>query len=377
MQIVDTASLYYESASLDFDRVKNNIENVLGMSVNSEKEKNKKNYKFVFGMTEQKHLRFINFVSLANQRNKTRITISFSYSRYKKNSNYELCENEKTIAKVHAELSKLFKIFTEKIITVKHLKISTIDISNQLEVPNVSSYYKCNDLIFKALRQTETNGRLYFDTDEERRKNLDGLDFREQGKKRREANTYFKIYSKRKEEEQTGKDPSGHVTALRGELTLKASYLKKFKLEYAEAVNRENLDKVLFNSLACTLAEGIESELNYSIEHLTSLLKSSKTNKIREILTINEHHVFDTKILDIILIPENIGVSERQCRTYKRQVKEILQEIEKQGEIKKNFTGNFERLTKLLRKIAKMELLFEFTDKGVKIKWERLQNKAK
>lgn len=369
--------MYYEDASLDFDRVKNNIENVLGMSVNSEKEKNKKNYKFVFSTTEQKHLRFINFVSLANQRNKTRITISFSYSRYKKNSNYELCENEKTIAKVHAELSKLFKIFTEKAITVKHLKISTIDISNQLEVPKVSSYYKCNDIIFKALRQTETNGRLYFDTDEERRKNLDGLDFREQGKKRREANTYFKIYSKRKEEEQTGKDPTGHVTALRGELTLKASYLKKFKLEYAEAVNRENLDKVLFNSLACTLAEGIESELNYSIEHLTSLLKNSKTNKIREILTINEHHIFDTKILDIILISENLGVSDRQCRTYKRQVKEILQEIEKSGEIKKEFSGNFERLAKLLRKIAKTELLFEFTSKGVKVKWERLQNKAK
>lgn len=366
--------MYYESASLDFDKVKNNIENVLGMSVNSEKEKNNK---IIFRTAGQEHLRFINFVGLAKQRSKTRITISFSYSRYKKNSNYELCENEKTIAKVHTELSKLFKVFAEKVITIRDLKISTIDISNQLEVPNVSSYYKCNDIIFKALRQTETNGRLYFDTDEERRKNLDGLDFREQGKKRREANTYFKIYSKRKEEEQTGKDPSGHIAALRGELTLKASYLKKFRLEYAEAVNRENLDKVLFNSLACTLAEGIESELNYSIEHLTSLLKSSKTNKIREILTINEHHIFDAKILDIILIPENLGVSERQCRTYKRQVKEILQEIEKQGEIKKEFSGNFERLTKLLRKIAKTELLFEFTDKGVKVKWERLQNKAK
>lgn len=341
---------------------------------NLEKEKNNK---IIFRTAGQERFNFINFVGLAKLRNKTRITISFSYSRYKKKDNYELCENEKTIAKVHAELAKLFKIFTEKVVTIKDLKISTIDISNQLEVPNVSSYYKCEDIIYRALKLTETNGRLYFDTGEDRRKVLDGLDFREHNKKRREAKDYFKIYSKTKEEQRTGKNTTGHVTALRGELTLKASLLKKFRLEYAAGINRENLDKILFNYLACTLAEGIETELNYSIKHLTSLLRNNKTNKIREILTINEHHVFDVKILDIILIPENLGVSDRQCRTYKKQVKEILQEIENQGEIKKSFVGNFERLTKLLKKIAKTELKFEFSEKGVVVKWERLQNKEK
>lgn len=341
---------------------------------NLEKEKNNK---IIFRTAGQERFNFINFVGLAKLRNKTRITISFSYSRYKKKDNYELCENEKTIAKVHAELAKLFKIFAEKVVTIKDLKIATIDISNQLEVPNVSSYYKCKDIIYRALKLTETNGRLYFDTGEDKRKTLDGLDFREQSKRRREANTYFKIYSKRKEEEQTGKDPRGHATALRGELTLKGAFLKKHHFQMAAGITRENLDRILYNELAETLAEGIEKELNYSIIHLATLLKNHNTNKIREILTINEHHIFDVKILDIILIPENIGVSERQCRTYKKQVKEILQEIEKQGEIKKNFTGNFERLTKLLRKVAKMELSFEFTEKGVVIKWERLQNKEK
>ena len=374
VQIVDTASLYYESQLLNFDRIKSNIEIFLGMQGKTEKEKNNK---IIFRTAGQRNLNYINFISLAELKKNIRITISFSYSRYKKTDNYELCENEKTIGRIHAELAKILKIITEKPVLAKDLKIATIDISNQLEVPNVSSYYKCKDIIYRALKLTETNGRLYFDTGEDKRKTLDGLDFREQGKRRREANTYFKIYSKRKEEERTGKDPRGHATALRGELTLKGAFLKKHHFQMAAGITRENLDRILYNELAETLAEGIEKELNYSITHLATLLKNHSTNKIREILTINEHHIFDVKILDIILIPENIGVSERQCRTYKKQVKEILQEIENQGEIKKNFTGNFERLTKLLRKVAKMELSFEFTEKGVVIKWERLQNKEK
>lgn len=365
--------MYYESKTLEFERVKQNIEKIFNVRGSTERNKNK----IVFRITTARRYNFINFVSLAELKKNIRISIAFSYSRFGKSDNYELCENEKIINKIHSEISKLLKVITEKPVRVQDLRVTAIDISNQLEVPNVTSYYKCNDIIFKALRQTETNGRLYFDTDDSRRKTLDGLDFREEGKKRREANTYFKIYSKRKEEEQTGKDPSGHATALRGELTLKGMFLKNKGLTTVAGINRENLDKILYTTLADTLAEGIQQELNYSVRQLTSLLKETNTRKIREILTINEHHIFDVKLLDIILVPDILNVSDRQCRTYKKQIKEILKEIEVQGEIKKEFSGNFERLSKLLKKIAKMELSFEFTKKGVVVKWQRLEKNKK
>lgn len=373
MQIVDTATLIYEDKNLDIQELKENIENILGLKPLKEKEIDK----IVFRVQGQNGFRYINFISLIKLRKNIRISITFSYSRYKSNSNYELCDNEKTVNKINSEIAKLFKLITLKPITVKKLKVSAIDISNQLEVENIRSYYKCNDLIYRALRQTETNGRLYFDTAEDRRKVLDGLDFREQNKKRREANSYFKIYSKRKEEEQTGKQTKGHTTALRGELTLKGAFLKRQGLEMAEGINRNNLDRILYNTLANVLAEGIEKELNFSITHLAKLLQENGTRKIRELLIINEHHIFDAKILDIILTPEILGVSDRQCRTYKKQVKETLQVIENSGEIKKVFTGNFERLTKLIRKVVKAEMSFNFTEKGVVVKWEKLQSKQK
>lgn len=373
VQIVDTATLIYEDKNLDIQELKENIENILGLKPLKEKEIDK----IVFRVQGQNGFRYINFISLIKLRKNIRISITFSYSRYKSNSNYELCDNEKTVNKINSEIAKLFKLITLKPITVKKLKVSAIDISNQLEVENIRSYYKCNDLIYRALRQTETNGRLYFDTAEDRRKVLDGLDFREQNKKRREANSYFKIYSKRKEEEQTGKQTKGHTTALRGELTLKGAFLKRQGLEMAEGINRNNLDRILYNTLANVLAEGIEKELNFSITHLAKLLQENGTRKIRELLIINEHHIFDAKILDIILTPEILGVSDRQCRTYKKQVKETLQVIENSGEIKKVFTGNFERLTKLIKKVVKAEMTFNFTEKGVVVKWEKLQSKQK
>lgn len=373
VQIVDTATLIYEDKNLDIQELKENIENILGLKPLKEKEIDK----IVFRVQGQNGFRYINFISLIKLRKNIRISITFSYSRYKSNSNYELCDNEKTVNKINSEIAKLFKLITLKPITVKKLKVSAIDISNQLEIENIRSYYKCNDLIYRALRQTETNGRLYFDTAEDRRKVLDGLDFREQNKKRREANSYFKIYSKRKEEEQTGKQTKGHTTALRGELTLKGAFLKRQGLEMAEGINRNNLDRILYNTLANVLAEGIEKELNFSITHLAKLLQENGTRKIRELLIINEHHIFDAKILDIILTPEILGVSDRQCRTYKKQVKETLQVIENSGEIKKVFTGNFERLTKLIKKVVKAEMTFNFTEKGVVVKWEKLQSKQK
>lgn len=349
------------------EEVKSNIEKYLSVETNGLEKDTKK---IIYRNIKSKNY-YINFISLVELRKNIRISISFSYSRFEKDDNYNLCENEKIIDKVHKEISKVFKLIAGKPVTLKDLRVGAIDISNQLEVSTISSYYKVLDLIYRALRNTEQNGRLYLDTDSEKRKQLDGLDFREQGKKRREASSYFKIYSKFKEEQQTGKSTAGHIAALRGELTLKGRELKKHHLGLVAGINREYLNKILFDSLAVPLAGELEKELNYSIKHLSSLLQENKTKKIREILTINEHHIFDVKVLDIILTPENIGVSERQCRTYKKQIREILKEIETQGEIKKVFTGNFERLEKLVKKIAKAELIIIFENGGVSITWQK------
>lgn len=280
---------------------------------------------------------------------------------------------ERTIQDVHVQLLKMFKFFTDKPLKYEDLEVYTIDISNQLSVENIRNYYSVLDLIYRAMKQEEPNGRLYFDIDKERRKQLDGLDFRERGKKRREASSYFKIYSKRKELEDTGKYADGKETALRGELTLKGQQLKRWGLSSLSGINKKNLDKVLRETLAEVIIPGINKELEFSIQKLKTVFTKEKTRRIRENILINDFHIFDVKILDIILIEEILGVSKRMCQMHKKTIIELLENNSKNAEVKKIYDGNFERLKKLLKKIIKVDVVLDITKEGAKIIWEKAE----
>ncbi len=313
---------------------------------------------------------YINFITLSEHMGVVKLAITYSYSRFKSGNNYEVCGNERTIRDVHADLVRVLRAFTGTLVKPQDIKIIALDISNQLTVENIRNYYSCLDLIYRAYKQEEPNGRLYFDIDKDRRKQLDGLDFREKGKKRREASSYFKIYSKRKEEEDTGKSTKGHVTALRGELTIKGVSLRKWGLDSFAGVTKENLERVLKNLLAEQIIPGINNELAHSYEVLTKELKKNGTKRIREFAAVNEYHIFDKKILDLVIIPENLGVQARQCRNIKKQVEEVLDILNQKAEVKKTYEGNFIRLKKLLKKIVKADIIVNYEKEGVYLTWE-------
>lgn len=358
MQIVDTGTVVYQNKDLNIDSILKSIQ--VFTNTKAEFEKNK----YIFRNLNIKDYEFVNFISLSELKKNIRISVSFSYSRFENSrSNYELCTRERTIKDTHAALIRLFRVITCKLIKHDDLEVAALDISNQLKVENIRNYYSVLDLIFRSLKRNEPNGRLYFDTDKDtKRKQLDGLDFRERGKKRREASAYFKIYSKRKEEEDTGKETKGHAQALRGELTLKGVLLKKWGLASLSGINKENLERVLKETLAKTIISGINLELEDSLKHLKKLLEKEKTRKIRENILINEYHIFDIKMLDIVLSPEILGVSKRMCQMHKKSIIELLEKSSKTGEIKKEYNGNFERLKKLLKKIAKVDIKIDITE---------------
>lgn len=363
VQIVDTGTVVYQNKALNIDDILKSIQAFT--NTKAEIEKNK----YIFRNLNIKDYEFINFISLSELRKNIRISVSFSYSRFESGSgNYNLCTRERSIKDTHTALIRLYRVMTGKMIKQDDLEITALDISNQLKVENIRNYYTVLDLIFRSLKRDEPNGRLYFDTDKEtKRKQLDGLDFRERGKKRREASAYFKIYSKRKEEEDTGKDTKGHAQALRGELTLKGMFLKNWGLNRLSGVNKENLERVLKETLAKTIISGINSELADSVEHLKKLLEKEKTKKIRENILINEYHIFDIKILDIVLSPDVLGVSKRMCQLHKKNIVELLEKNSKTGEIKKEYGGNFERLKKLLKKIAKVDIKIDITEGAARV----------
>ena len=106
---------------------------------------------------------------------------------------------------------------------------------------------------------------MYFDTDNKKRLELDGVDFREKGKRPRDSKAYFKIYSKRKEMEDTGKEGVKKRQALRGELTLRPPHLKTYNLNHLGGITKDNLASSLRKTIGAILTEQIVKELNYDI----------------------------------------------------------------------------------------------------------------
>lgn len=197
---------------------------------------------------------------------------------------------------------------------------------------------------------------------------MDGLDFWETKKKRRDANAYFKIYSKRKEIEDTKGNlkATGKRQALRGELTLKGALIRKYELYKVGNINKFMLERTLKRVLGETILKGINKELEFNKARLIEEYKKAGTKKIQETTLVNLQYIFDTDILDDILTAENLSIATRTASYHKKNVKELLKEIETKSEIKRTFTNNFKRLTKLLKKIVKIDVKME---KGA-IKWQ-------
>ena len=162
MQIVDTGTVVYQNKDLNIDSILKSIQ--VFTNTKAEIEKNK----YIFRNLNIKDYEFINFISLSELRKNIRISVSFSYSRFESGGgNYNLCTRERTIKDTHAALIRLYRVMTGKMIKYDDLEITALDISNQLKVENIRNYYTVLDLIFRSLKRDEPNGRLYFDTDKE------------------------------------------------------------------------------------------------------------------------------------------------------------------------------------------------------------------
>lgn len=321
---------------------------------------------------KKKGYEFINFVGLSLYRGKTKIVISFSYSKYPdKRDNYKLCENEKTIQAVHTRIIQIIQAITGELVLKKDVGIAGLDISNQFEI-NTREYYQVLNLIFRAIEK-QLKGTLYFNTTNDNRKELQGFSIFESGTGKKEAKTFFKIYNKFKEREETGRREAGQVQALRGELSLKQSQLKRLKLESIDCVNREVLDSIYLATISKVLRENLERVIKEDIEELKRA--AANFNKI-DFLKL-EYLIFDVDILKTVLTEETTGLKERTCFYHKKSIIEELDKLEAVGEIVKVYKRNFERLKKIVKKLFKLDLKISCSKKGVMLEWLDLPKSRK
>lgn len=114
------------------------------------------------------------------------------------------------------------------------------------------------------------------------------------------------------------------------------------------------------------LIQQINKELEKNIDTLTKeALKG--TSRLRERIQALEYYIFDIKLLDIVLTEENLKIKKRAIQYQKSSILEGLSLLEKNGEVKKTYSKNFERLSKLLKKIVKIDIKVIKESKGARI----------
>jgi hypothetical protein len=358
--IVDTASISYPAKLNELDFI------IQSTSILLEEEAQIEKKKIVFKNIKVKKYPWLNYISIDEDRN---ILISFSYSRYNNDDNYKLVTNQIVISKVHQELVMILRMMTGELVQSEDIRVVSLDLSNQLEVENIRNYYQVLNLISRAYKKTLLVARMFFDLDNKKRLELDGIDFRERKKASRDGTYYFKIYSKVKELEDTGQEKKGKRQALRGELTLRPPHLKKLNLNHLAGINKENLSKALKKYVGVIIAEQIVKELNYDITELKKIVAPG-TKGLAERLMMKEYLIFDIRLLDVVMTENNMSIKKRAIQYQKKKVIEKLEELEKLGEIKKTYSKNFERLEKLLKKIAKVSIKIRLGEEGAELEWQ-------
>lgn len=329
---------------------------------------------------KNKNYPYINFVCFRHSKNtlKTRISISFSYSKFEhgeEDNNYLLAIKPKTIIAVNKKILSLMRVLSFKSPEIEELEVTSLDLSNQMQVDSIKNYSQPHSLIYNTFKQIEDDGRLYIDVDkntrfnkanEKRRKTIKGLDFKELGKSRRESNIYLKFYSKTDEMYNKGKSQRGTKHAIRIEPTFKKLVLEKYGIFSPADLTKEKIEKCLHDYFLELFTKNLESELNQNLEVLKKELLKTGTKNLKEKVLRHQHLIFDIEMLSLLIVPEILGKSERQCFYYKKQIKESLAEYEKDFEFERVYSGNFKRLKALIKKGCKINL--EITTEGGRYK---------
>lgn len=374
IKIVDTGT-YSFTTNVELSRLLENAKNLLGVCPTSHA------HKVDFKLEgKNKDYPFLNFVCFRHSSLslKTRISITFSYSKYEngdEDNNYLLATKQKTILEINKKILSLMRILSFKSMVIEELEVTAIDFSNQLTVDSIKNYSQAYSLIYSTLKQTEDDGRLYIDISDitkfgkenvKRKKTIIGFDFKESGKQRRESSVYLKFYSKTDEMYNKGKSQKGTKQAIRVEPSFRKQVLEKYKIFSPADLTKEKIDKCLHDYFLQLLTVDLEKELNNYLITLKQELQKTKTKGLKEKILRHQHLIIDIEMLNLIINPEVLEISERQCRSYKKQLKESLAEYEKDFEYERVYTGNFKRLKALIKKGCKINL--EITAEEGKIK---------
>lgn len=313
---------------------------------------------------KKRNYEYINFLSISEYRLKTKIVISFSYSRFFSNDNYYVCDTEKKVSQVHLHLMQLLQALTGVPDVKKKISLMGLDICNQIKT-NFKDKYNTINLLAKILGEEQTT--LYYSINAEGRKELQGISLFEDRRAKKEQKTFFKVYNKAKERLDTNKFEVGQSETIRAELTLRKYHLEKLGITSIDAVKKNVLDEVVKKVLVLQIKKKLETVIKKDLKKLIEIVNDKPFSQ-QDFLKY-EYLIFDIEFLKY-LFSEEISKMPRATGFYhKKLILEQLNDLEKKGEIVKKYSGNIKDLEKILDKLFKTKVKIKATAKGIDVTW--------
>lgn len=313
---------------------------------------------------KKRNYEYINFLSISEYRLKTKIVISFSYSRFFSNDNYYVCDTEKKVSQVHLHLMQLLQALTGVPDVKKKISLMGLDICNQIKT-NFKDKYNTINLLAKILGEEQTT--LYYSINAEGRKELQGISLFEDRRAKKEQKTFFKVYNKAKERLDTNKFEVGQSETIRAELTLRKYHLEKLGITSIDAVKKNVLDEVVKKVLVLQIKKKLETVIKKDLEKLIEIVNDKPFSQ-QDFLKY-EHLIFDIEFLKYLFSPEISGMPRATGFYHKKLILEQLNDLEKKGEIVKKYSGNIKDLEKILDKLFKTKVKIKATAKGIDVTW--------
>lgn len=356
--MIDNATIAFIT-SLDINHIVNHTANFFKKEfLETEKDK------VFLRNIKKKNYEYINFLSISKYRLKTKIVISFSYSRFFSNDNYYVCDTEKKVSQVHKHLEQLLQAITGVPDVKKNISLMGIDICNQIKT-NFKDKYNTINLLAKVLGEGQTT--LYYSLNAEGRKELQGISLFEDRRAKKEQKTFFKIYNKVKERLDTKKFEIGQTEMIRAELSLREYQLKKLGITSIDAVKKNVLDELIKKVLGSKIKKDLETVIKKDLEKLIEIVNDKPFNR-QEFLKY-EYLIFDIEFLKYIFSASASNMPDSTGRYHKKLILEQLNDLEKKGEIVKKYSGNIKDLEKILDKLFKTKVKIKATAKGIDVTW--------
>ncbi|MEG0135779.1 MAG: hypothetical protein RR795_01295 [Cetobacterium sp.] len=293
----------------------------------------------------------------------TEIQIDFSYPKFFGKDNINLVNNNDDLQKVNNAIYELSKYITlDEELDPNYFEYTRIDIAQQYE-----GIFEDYLGVFRLLQEIleKYTGKGTKESKEFLKSTYGFLKSYTKGFRYKKSTYCLTIYNKTAQMNPEDYIPEEEKESLirieqsftPGMLGIKKLYFQDVSMKYFREKYQESAKKRICDNLQTAINE-VYKELSKKVEYIVT------DGKIREDLILLEGAILDEEIICNIIKNLDLDKSRRMKYYYQKMVKETLS---RSGGVWRTFTGNFERIEKLIFKMCGKNITIKLNKNGVEI----------